>query len=193
MTEIGDALNAAMAPWQTPELTAYNNAIGKMFEQVELLSNWEIIFDVDNCPDYALPYLAQYVGARLTQGSSVAAQRNQIRRPTRQDRGTIYSIKQAIMPLLTGDQSVVIRERDGISSTENAWRLTIITLTDETPDPQAVLNAILIVKPAGIVLNYANMQGQDWESVDLRYATWAAMKAANATWADTKYAEPIPS
>jgi P2-related tail formation protein len=79
-----------MAPWQTPELTAYNNALGKMFEQVELLSDWEIVFDVDNCPDYALPYLAQYVGVRIIQGSSVASQRQQIRRPTRQDRGTVY-------------------------------------------------------------------------------------------------------
>src|SRR3954454_24409339 len=106
---LADDLNEAMAAWQTPDLTEYNNALGEMFAQVEQLGNWEIVFDVDNCPDYALPYLAQFVGVRLIQGSSVASQRQQIRRPTRQDRGTVYAVREAVMALLTGRKSVVVR------------------------------------------------------------------------------------
>jgi P2-related tail formation protein len=188
---LADDLNEAMAPWQTPDLTEYNNALGAMFAQVEQLADWTIVFDVDNCPDYALPYLAQYVGVRIIQGSSVASQRQQIRRPTRQDRGTVYAIREAVMALLTGNKSVVVRERDGLSHADNAWRLTVITLTSETPDVQAVHDAIVSVKPAGIVLNYENVLGQDWDSVDRRYATWAAVKAANFDWAEVKITAPV--
>lgn len=188
---IADDLNEAMAPWLTPELIEYNNALGKMFEQVELLSDWVVVFDVDKCPDYALGYLGQFVGVRLIQGSSVESQRQQIRRPTRQDRGTVYAIQEAIKPLLTGNKSIVIRERDGASHADNAWRLTVITLDSETPDQQAVRDAIMAVKPAGIVLNYNEVLGQDWDSVDRRYATWAQVKADNRDWAEVKTRAPV--
>ena len=190
-TEFADNLNAGMLVWVSDDLTEYNNALGEMFREVELLSDWEAVFDVDRCPPVALPYLGQFVGARLIIGSSVESQREQIRRPSRQDRGKLQTIIDAVKPLLTGTKAVVVRERSGLGGTDNAWRLTVITLTNETPNPAAVEAAIRSVKPGGIVLAYSHTLGQDWQSVKTRHVTWAAVKAGKHTWSVVKTTPPV--
>jgi hypothetical protein len=60
------------------------------------------------------------------------------------------------------------------------------TLVSETPNATTTLNAILAQKPAGIVLNYAAVTGQDYAGLKSKQATYAATKTAYKTYADVR-------
>lgn len=190
---VADALTDGLEVWLSPDLATYAQAIGRMFSQVETLSadtdtddGWSIILDVDRCPDYALPYLGQFVGVSVPIGTDEASARQLIRDKPRQSRGTPASIVAAAQRNLTGSKSVVLRERDGAVGTDDPYRITVITYTAETPDPDAVLNEILTVKPGGIVLNYLTLAGQDWQAVANTYGTWTAVDTAYPNWRGVK-------
>lgn len=135
-------------------------------------AGWGNLLDVNLSPPEALPWLAQVVGVQLMAGLSTDDQRQQIRDLASWQRGTAASIRGAVLPYLTGTKTVIFRERDiAAYAPEPAYGLTIITQTSETPDPTAVLNAILRQKPAGIVLNYEVLTGEDLEEVYLDFAT----------------------
>lgn len=174
-------------------LLIFVNAIGSMFELVEEWvrdsedgPGWSLLLDLDRCPPEALPWLAQFVGVRLLPDSTAVEQRARIASTDGFSRGTPSSIRGAAAATLTGTKTVVFRERYG----GDAYALTIVTYTAETPDEAATRRAIVAQKPAGIVLDYHASAGQDWESVRVGFATWDAMKAAYPTWNSVKTATP---
>jgi len=116
---------------------------------------YSILIDIDRCPDNALPWLAQFVGAKLTVGLSPAQQREQIRGLGNWKRGTVAAMQAAALPYLTGSQTVVIHERD-----TSPYHFLVYTLSAETPDQNKVLQALLSQKPAGLQMQYVVYAGQ---------------------------------
>lgn len=188
----------------TADLETYLRAIGEMFTDVELYAmaeeddqGWVILFDPDQAPAAALPYLAQYVGERLPVGLDEPHQREWIKDAPNQRRGTPLSIFQAAQRKLTGERVVAMRERDG----GDPEKLTIVTYTAQTPDPAGTLADLRDVVPYDIDLTYSVLDGQDWGGVNTTYATWAAVDATYATWADvaadltgsSTFSRPVPS
>lgn len=168
------------------DLEIYLTAIASMFDEVELYAadtdddeGWTILFDPDRVPEAALPYLAQFVGERLPAGLSVEAQRQWIKDAPNQRRGTLASIVVAATRALVGDDPLVtVIERDG-----GPDKLSVITYTDQTPDPVAVLRELETVVPADISLTHSIADGQTWNQVAV-FGTWDDVRDAHATWAD---------
>lgn len=138
------------------------------------------ILDLDLCPGWALPWLAQLVGVRLPAGVSDDDARELIANVSGFARGTPASLQAAASLTLTGNQTVAFRERDA----GDPYRLEVVTLTGETPDPTATQRALLAQKPGGIVLSYRTVEGQDWQAVTAK--TWRQARTAYASWRDLR-------
>jgi hypothetical protein len=91
-----------------------------MFDQIEGYARdrpdgtpgWAILLDPDLCPAEALPYLAQFVGVKLPEGLTEAQQRFRIKATDGFNRGKPSAIIAAAQQFLTGNKTVIIRERD---------------------------------------------------------------------------------
>jgi hypothetical protein len=139
------------------------------------------LLDVDRCPDWALPWLAQLVGVTIPTGTSPELVRTGIREVAGWKRGTPGALRAAAQAFLTGDQTVIFRERD-TSAADPPYTLEVVTLVSETPDPAAVEAALRRQKPAGIVLTYRTVTGWDWQQVDVDYSAWSALDGAYTSW-----------
>lgn len=180
-----------MTPVLTDDLEIYIEAISEAFREVDDLVRddlnsdkvgWSALLDLDRAPSYALPWLAQTVGATTIDGLSDVDQRIRIASRSNQVRGTRQSFIDAVKLHLTGTKTIIFRERTG----GDAYALEVVTYNAETPDPVATLADILAQKPAGIVLTYNHLDGQDWQSVKDNYATWQDVKNHYATWQGVK-------
>lgn len=137
-------------------------------------------------PDW-LPWLAQLVGARLDPAASVTERRDTIRYATSGWRGgTRSAIADAARTALTGTKYArvvphMVPSGAGGIEPGTVWDITVVTRVSETPDPDAVLGAILRkgVKPAGVVLWHAVYEAT-WDQQEAVYPTWAERDAA--TW-----------
>lgn len=138
---------------------------------------WALLFDADECPAYALPWLSQFVGVRIEDQWSEEEIRAAIKNPSGWKRGTPEAIRLAARATLTGSKSVSIFERDG-----DAYNLTVRTLTSETPDEAATEAAILRQKPIGLLLDYQAIAGQTWADVVSNHADWDEVTDTYATW-----------
>jgi hypothetical protein len=183
MTVTSDLLQQA-TPWMTPDLQTYLEFVGSMFAEVEMYSadtpdelGWICLLDPDLCPAAALPYLAQYVGERLPDGLSVAAQRDWIKDAPNQTRGTVQSIVRAASRTLTGTKFVLVIERSG-----GIDKLAVSTYTDQTPNAAQVLADLQDVVPLDISLTYTTISGQVWTQVKAK-GTWNTIKASYPDWA----------
>lgn len=113
------------------------------------------MLDPDNAPAEGLPYLAQYVGAKLLPVMDEQQRRDEIKRPSTWRRGEDETIKLVATRELTGDAWVRIRPRY-----PDAGRIYIRTLLSETPSPER-LEATLLEDaiPAFEVLDYEAIEG----------------------------------
>lgn len=125
-------------------------------------TGWRRLLDADRAPAWALPFLAQWVGvAPLPRGLTEQQTRDLIRDAPGLRRGTPAAIVTTARRYLTGHQTVLLRERDG-----DPYFLTIVTRTAETPDPDALLRAVVAEqKPIGIVLSHVVEEGETWDEV----------------------------
>lgn len=153
-------------------LARYCGSIGAMFQPVADVARdtvdgpgWSSVVDVDRAPDEWLAWLAQFVGVTLVPGTTPAEQRERINSTDGFRRGTVAAIRSAAQLHLTGSRTVLITERlDG-----DAYALAVRTLDTETPDPTATAADILAAKPAGLVLDYADLTGQTYDAVHVTY------------------------
>jgi len=148
---------------------------------------WEVLFDVDVCPAWALPWLGQLVGVRVKRGMTEQEMRNYIKGLGGAPLGSPARIRAAIQVTLTGNKSVVFRERDA----GEAYRLEVVTEDGETPDPEATRRAILSEKPAAIFLEYRTVVGWDYQEQTTKGGTYAAQTAEYHTYSDLSLNEPI--
>lgn len=120
--------------------------IDELVRDTDEFIGWGRLLDVDATPGYALPWLAQFVGVTPLRGLSEDAQRTRIKEAAGFSRGTPAAIRAAARQFLTGLKQVDVFERDG-----SPWRFRIRTYRVETPNPQAVRDAVIALKPAGLV------------------------------------------
>lgn len=158
-------------------LSNYVSALGEMFQIVDdygrdqlvngkWADGWSQMVDINRVPTAALPWLGQFVGVKVDTRLSDADQRAQVRSVGGWSRGTVSAMRSAPTPYLTGTKTVILRERDPAAcAAQPAYGLTVITKTSETSNSAAVLAALLAQKPAGIVLNYTVLAGNDYTLV----------------------------
>lgn len=125
-----------------------------------------------------LPWLAQLVGSTLDPSASEQEKRDTIAYATSGWRGgTRSAIADAAKTALTGSKYARIVPHmvpvSGSLNTGTIWDITIVTRTAETPDPNAVLDAVLRkgVKPAGVVLHHA-AYGASWDQIEAVFPQW---------------------
>jgi hypothetical protein len=144
------------------------------------------ILSPDYAPDWALPWVAQLVGIQLPAGIDPDRARLLIKDASGFRRGTRDSIRAVANSYLTGTQQLYFRERDE----GDAYALEIVTLTSETPDPDALLAAITAQKPGGIVLRYRTISGWDYEALRDTGDTYAETAGQYDTYQNLAYKEP---
>jgi hypothetical protein len=205
---------------QSWALLIFMDAIGREFQDVANLvedddygvPGWSILLDPNRAPDEGLLWLAQLTGTKLKPAATPDAWRQQIRDHDNWDRGTVASIIKAIRNSggLTGNQSVIIRERD-----TSAYHFSVLTYPNETvgyaqftyanlyaqPTYNAVLllylsyasiyfsigewlvlQAILSQKPAGLQFNYSVAFPQDYYAIWNDFATYLVVYNSFATY-----------
>lgn len=175
-------------------------AVGTMLETVynwaipdeDVRPGWSVLLDLDDAPEEALAWLAQFKGVRLPDGITASEARTRIANADGFDRGTIASMRELVSPLLTGTKTIHVRERYSIydPTVDSAYHIQVRTLTDETPDSDAVLAVLEAWKPAGLILNYQTVAGQSWQDVIDGNASWTAAMAAYDTWQELIDDEP---
>jgi hypothetical protein len=138
------------------------------------------------CPDWALPWLGQLVGVVIPTGTAPDTARSLITSVWGFRRGTRAAIEAAAGLYLTGTKTVYFRERDAGS----AYRLEVVTLTAETPNPAQTQAAILAAKPAGIVLSYRTVESWDYQEMTNQGGTYAQLKVKYATYRDLRDRHP---
>lgn len=198
MSPITEDLYASLGPWSRADtedeswvLLDLAEAVGGRLQPIEDLirdtddgPGWSSILDLDRVPDAWLGWLAQFVGVRLRVGLGVIEQRMRITSTDGQHRGSPAALRAAARQYLVGPDGtggsayVIINERLG----GNAYQLGILTLTSQTPDPAAVLAAILEQKPAGIVLTFNTVPGQTYIALETAYDTIGDVRADYATY-----------
>ncbi|MCU1588788.1 MAG: hypothetical protein JWP11_44 [Frankiales bacterium] len=133
--------------------------------------------DADGADPQWLDWLAQTVGAHLGGVSDLAARRDAVRSAAAGWRvGTRTAVADAARSALTGTKHVEIHDHTIASPGDGGpWDVLLVTAASETPDPSAVLAAVVAkgAKPAGVVLHHRAYS-----------ATWAQVEAAYPTWAD---------
>lgn len=185
VSDIAEELYASLGPWaradtvigeQTDEwrLLELCESIGRTIQPVEDITadsdthvGWGKVLDPDVAPEDWLPWLAQFGGVRVKEGLALPEQRARIKALAGMRRGTPSAIVGAAQQYLTDSKTVFLIERHG-----SAWRLTVATLADETPDPGAVERAVREQKPAGIVLTVQTVEGGDFDSLRDTHASF---------------------
>jgi hypothetical protein len=124
-----------------------------------------------------LPWLAQLVGATVTNLLDIQARRDAISYASNGWRaGTRVAVSQAAMSALTGSRYVGVYDHSSTTPGDGGpWDVLLVTRASETVSAPAVLQAVVDkgAKPAGVVLHHR-----------VYTATWASMVAAYPTWAD---------
>ncbi len=147
---------------------------------------WAILWDVDECPAWALPYLSMFPGVVLQPGMTEEQQRNEIREPTGWRRGQTQAIKIAGQRTLTGTKRVIIRPR-----TPGPGEHYVRTLASETPDEERTRRELRAALPPWEVLDYEAISGVDWEDIEASYADWDTVAATFTDWDDLE--DTLPS
>lgn len=134
------------------------------------------LLDPELAPDWALPWVGQLVGVYVPPSATPEQARQLITSVAGWKRGTPAALRAAAQMFLSGNQTVIFRERDS----GDPYRLEVVTLTGETPSPAATQAALLAQKPAGIVLSYRTVEGQDWQGVTAK--TWRQARTTYSSW-----------
>lgn len=189
---IGERLYGALEPINVEdEASGYGTArlvqaIATMFQEPDTLGGdaeagpgWTSILDAARIDAKGLPWLGQLVGVTSDElrPLAVAAQRAMLLDRPKFRRGTPLAIVQALQETLTGEKTVFMRERY-----PSEWKLSVRTITGQTPDSAASLSAILSQKPAGITLDYSVVTGQDYQDVLDNNTDYADLLATYATY-----------
>lgn len=136
---------------------------------------WEQELDVDVTRSPA--WLGQFVGVTIPDGTPDARARELVRERRSFRRGSPAQLIEVARAHLTGSARVDLRERDG-----SAYRVTVTTYATETPDPAAVLEALMEAKPAGLLLTHEVLQGVPYDERDAAHLTYDALDASAATY-----------
>jgi hypothetical protein len=131
---------------------------------------WSSVMDLTRAPSEWLPWLAQLAGKRVNPSLDDDAQRARIVSTDGLDRGKLKAIAGAAAQSLDEPKTVFVVERHG-----GAYRLTVSTMTAQTPDPDRTRRDILEQKPGGLVLNTSSITGDDYLSLRDTHQSYQAL------------------
>lgn len=196
VSDLAEILYDALSPAFTEAVdTDYNlltfvAAIAVMQEQVWEVTHdgdepWEIVFDPERCPAFALPWLAAFSGVRILPAWDEQQTRDAISGAKNWRRGTLGALLHAVTLTLSGAQTIDYEERES----GNAYRFKLRVQADEiVGHPSNVLDAVLTQKPAGIVLDFDSVGGQTYADLLTHAATYADVEPLYPTYTDVRFA-----
>lgn len=179
----------ALGPWaredQSQDLLWFVNAIfsqiAPLYDLVsdsETHTGWGKLVDSREVPDWAIGWLAQFLGIDVPLNIDPEIQRERLLNPsTGWERGTPQAVKAAVRRVLTGSQYVEIYERAG----GDPYVFEVRTVASQTPPLQVIIDEVNKVKPAGLIMQHAFTQ----------YIAEASSWAESFT--GTVYSCPVPS
>ena len=190
-----------LAPWIAPgpDLEGYALAIASMWAETDQyledpdndIVAFQALFDVDIAPFAALPWLAQCVGERIPYGYTDQQSRDWIRNSPKWIRGTPAGIWNAVKRVIVPGGSMQMRENwNANTSTADPDWISILTWTNQTPDPNLVRQALRRNVPADIMWVYTLQAQATWASFQGVITTWGQMKTTYPTWGDVQGATP---
>jgi hypothetical protein len=172
-------------------LSSYASALCSVLEFMQSLVSdvgdrpgWSVIMDPDGTVDEGLPWLGQFVGVPIPDGTSGTVARQMIKNQLGWKRGTLASIVSAMQDTLTGQKHVVIQERAG-----SAYHFNVVTYTSETPNSAATEAALVRNKPAGLTYSYNVYAGQSYQQL-LAVGTYQTVYTTFTTYEKVATHEP---
>jgi hypothetical protein len=151
----------------------------------------QLMWDPAIAPRWMLPWLAQLSGAILPaqaagepEADYLARARTELIYVSGWRRGTAKALREAPRYTLTGDRTVILRERydPGNPTVDSEWHTMVVTYESQTPDPAATLATLANAEqtPAGVKLHHAVLPGQDFEQIRRDFATFVELRDAYA-------------
>lgn len=149
-------------------LGAMHELVDSIVTTSDLGPGWSSLMDLDRTSAEFLDWLAQFNGVTTTQGFTPEQKRVEVREAKGFRRGKPAAMVSAAQLFLTGTKTVRLLERfDG-----NAYHIRMLTRTDETPDPAALVAYVggPQVKPAGLIFSHDTYVGWLIEDMEAAYA-----------------------
>lgn len=160
-------------------LQKFLESIGEMYEEIidfaydtDTDDGWTLLLDVARVPSKAIDWLGQFVGVVPLDGLTDAQKIQRIVAREGFSRGTPHGMRAAAQVFLTGTKTVNIFERD-----TSPYHLTVQTYTSQTPNSAAVLAALISQKPAGLVMVYSVVAGQNYQQLKTNHTPYSAVKS----------------
>jgi hypothetical protein len=139
-------------------------AINDIIRDTQYSPGYSSILDINRCPTYALPWLAQFVGVRFPQPQSDAVMRAAIVNESAFQRGTIGVIEAAANAQLISPYVVTVHERTSFIGNVIGY------------DPYAILVTYPLNGANSLTWGQVFSDFSDWAAVESAYATWGAMQ-----------------
>lgn len=208
VSTFGALLINALGPWMTLHLAWVCDGIGVMVDPLwtlvqdhgndgdpDFLPGYGQLFNVDPLPGQPgygapttltadLPYVAQFAGVQIPQGSDDTTARSLVMAEAGRNRGTPAAVIAAAKRNLTGTKSVTLIERIYVDGTQNAGWAGLVMRPEECPSLAAVQQAVDLVKLGGVQMWYSLTDAFEWTQA---IHTWSADAM---TWAETSYQQP---
>ena len=198
---VADELYTATAPltYQDAALgypwAAYVAALGLLIEDEMVLTGgdgehepWTALADSLRCPTAWLGVLAQWAGLRNRSAYSEIELR-QLLGPHAPGlwRGTKDALIAAARRFIGPDEPLYFEER----ANGDPYYLRVFTYTFSGGDPVQINAALIGAKPAGIVLDYEQREGQTYSMMVVKYGRYADVRAAYPTYTAMLQDRPI--
>jgi hypothetical protein len=185
---VAQELYDLMEPLQFAE-DQYDYAMAKLIQALTLGDEEPYYFsedisaltDINRTPTKALPWLGQFFGIPPKPDLPDPEQRDRIRTTDGWNRGRVSAIIGAAQQYLTGAKQVSLHERS-----PDPYSYSVVTYTDQTPDPAAVQAALLEAKPAGLNMTHSVVSGQTFYDLRQAQPTFLAARTAYATFKDMR-------
>lgn len=134
------------------------------------------MLDPDNAPAEGLPYLAQYVGAKLLPNMDEQQRRDEIKRPSTWRRGETETIELVVKRELTGTAWIRIKPR-----TPGPGQIYIRVLAEQCPSPDRLEQTLLDEAiPSWCVVDFEAIVGVKYVDLDAGWETYGDLDAAFA-------------
>jgi len=169
-----EEMYAALGPWTRDDeandwaLLKFVDTFASQLQVIEDIvrdtdesDGWGRLLSGDLVPDWAIEWLAQFVGVDIPQGLTAEQRRVVLQETPGWSRGTVAAIEGAARVWLTGSKTVEVYERVNGS----AYQVQVRTYLGETIDPVKLEAAVRAQKPAGLILTYTP-SGLTWDDVD---------------------------
>jgi hypothetical protein len=167
-------------------LAAICGAVGTMFDQGEQAARaqpgrqpYQQVYDITQCPDWLLPWLGQFVGVVVTQGTTPDQQRTQIEQEVNFYRGTVQNLVAAVTAQQTETGRVMI-----IEFSPDAGSITVSYDPAYTPNVLAFTQAAELAVRWGLNLLVESSSAPHFEEGTITFEAVGSVTFETATLAD---------